>query len=111
MDRDGDLDVIVGEHNYRDPATARLLVFENLDGQGSRWREHVLHTGDEHHDGAVVVDIDNDGDLDIISVGWSHSNVLLYENRSIVSKADGQAVNREGYASVGSVFEVCAKSR
>jgi len=30
-----------------------------------------------------VVDIDGDGDLDIISIGWSHDRVLLYENRAV----------------------------
>ena len=83
MDGDGDFDVIVGEHNYKEPATARLLVFENLDGKGGSWKRHVVYTGDEHHDGAQVVDIDGDGDLDIISIGWSHGRVVLYENRSI----------------------------
>lgn len=83
MDRDGDVDVVVGEHNYKDPATARLLLFENLDRSGGEWKTHVVYTGDEHHDGAIVVDIDNDGDLDIISIGWTHGKVLLYENKAI----------------------------
>lgn len=89
MNRDGHLDVVVGEHNYREPATARLLVFENHDGSGTRWEEHVVYTGDEHHDGAVVVDIDNDGDLDVISIGWRHSNVLLFENHAIARPRGG----------------------
>ena len=83
LDGDGDNDVIVGEHNYKNPETARLIVLENVDGKATEWKSHVVHTGDEHHDGAVVLDIDNDGDLDIISTGWSHSNVLLYENKAI----------------------------
>ncbi len=87
MDRDGDLDIIVGEHNYKEPATARTLIFENVDGKGGQWKEHVVATGDEHHDGAVVVDIDGDGDLDIISLGWSHKNVLIYENKATEPKS------------------------
>jgi hypothetical protein len=83
MDGDGDLDLVVGEHNYKEPVSARLVVFENLDGNSRRWKQHVVHTGDEHHDGAVTVDIDSDGDWDIISLGWSHPNVLLYENLAI----------------------------
>lgn len=39
--------------------------------------------GDEHHDGAVLADIDDDGDLDILSIGWSHARVLLYENEIV----------------------------
>ncbi|MBI4661409.1 MAG: VCBS repeat-containing protein [Verrucomicrobia bacterium] len=83
LDRDGDLDVVVGEHNYKEPATAKLHVFENLDGKGARWKDRIVSTGDEHHDGAVVVDIDNDGDLDVISIGWSHPRVLLFENKAL----------------------------
>jgi hypothetical protein len=83
MDGDGDLDVVVGEHNMAAPQTASLYIYENTDGVGGAWTQHIVHTGDEHHDGAQVVDIDNDGDLDIISIGWSHNKVLLYENLAI----------------------------
>lgn len=80
MDGDGDLDVVVGEHDLKHPEMARLVWFENLSGDGSRWAMHVIHTGDEHHDGAHVVDIDNDGDLDVVSIGWGHRKLILYEN-------------------------------
>jgi hypothetical protein len=80
MDGDGDLDVVVGEHNTGNPGSAALYVFENVDGKGTSWQRHTVFVGDEHHDGAQVVDIDGDGDLDIISIGWTHGRVLLYEN-------------------------------
>lgn len=85
MDGDGDVDVVVGEHNTSDPSSARLFVYENADGQGAGWTPHLVYTGDEHHQGAQVVDIDDDGDLDIISIGWSHNRVLLYENEALAS--------------------------
>jgi hypothetical protein len=80
VDGDGDLDVIVGEHILKEPDSARLLYFENVDGRGGRWTEHLVHVGDEHHDGALAVDIDGDGDFDIVSIGWSHGKVVWYEN-------------------------------
>jgi hypothetical protein len=83
LDRDGDVEVVVGEHNYAEPDKARLWIFENLDGKGTAWKGHVVFTGDEHHDGTVLVDIDHDGDQDVISTGWSHPQVLLYENKAI----------------------------
>lgn len=83
LDDDGDLDVVVGEHNLSDPANASLYVYENVDGVGKQWDQHVVYVGDEHHDGAHLVDIDGDGDLDILSIGWGHSNVILYENKAI----------------------------
>ena len=82
MDADGDLDVILGEHTP-DETKARecsLYILENADLRATRWQAHAIHTGDEHHQGAQTVDIDCDGDLDIVSVGWTHSRVLLYEN-------------------------------
>jgi hypothetical protein len=82
VDADGDGDLVVGEHNLTEPDRARLIVLENLDGQGGDWVGHVVWKGDEHHDGALLTDIDGDGDQDIVSIGWSHGRVLLYENLS-----------------------------
>lgn len=76
LDGDGDVDVVVGEHNLSDPTTGRVLVFENSAGS---WQQHLVATGHEHHDGTQLFDSDGDGDLDIVSIGWGHGNVLLYE--------------------------------
>ena len=91
MDLDGDIDVVVGEHNTANPANANLFVYENVDGIGGQWEQHLVYKGDEHHDGAQVVDIDGDGDMDIISIGWSHGRVLLYENKAITRYAQSSA--------------------
>lgn len=85
LDGDGDLDVLVGEHNLNHPATARLFWFENLQGDARTWVPHLIHVGDEHHDGAQVVDLDNDGDLDIVSIGWGHDRLIVYENLASAS--------------------------
>ena len=82
IDQDGDIDVVVGEHNLADPAAARIFVYEN-DGTGLVWVPHLVYTGDEHHDGAQLFDTDKDGDLDIVSIGWGHDRVLVYENLAI----------------------------
>ena len=83
MDHDGDTDIVVGEYNPGSPASARLIIFENVDRVGGSWAQHVIFTGDEHYHGAQLVDIDNDGDLDVISIGWDQGNVILYENKAI----------------------------
>ncbi len=81
MDADGDLDVVAGEHNLEDPSSAALWIFENIDGLAGAWEPHRIHVGDEHHDGARTVDVDLDGDQDVVSIGWGHNEVIWYENR------------------------------
>ncbi|WP_276166298.1 malectin domain-containing carbohydrate-binding protein [Zobellia alginiliquefaciens] len=80
IDFDGDQDIVVGE--WRD--NYRLIAFENdLCGSG-QFNKIILDDGAlgyEHHDGARVVDIDADGDLDVVSNGWLKHKVLrIYEN-------------------------------
>lgn len=79
LDDDGDIDLVLGEHKN----AQRLLWFENQD-DGATWLMHVLNNDQthDHHDGTQLVDIDRDGDLDIISVGWTHNDVLLYVNHA-----------------------------
>jgi len=80
IDFDGDKDIVVGEWR----GEHRLLAFENdLCGSGE-FTLRVLDDGGldlEHHDGARVTDIDNDGDLDVISNGWLNDLIpRIYEN-------------------------------
>jgi hypothetical protein len=76
MDGDGDIDIVAGEHNKANPSQGRIFAYENT---GAAFQSHLIGSGDEHHDGAQLVDIDNDGDLDVISIGWTHGRVLVYE--------------------------------
>jgi len=83
LDLDGDPDIVAGEHNTEEPSKAITYFFENEDGMGTNWITHIIHIGDEHHDGTQLVDIDDDGDLDIISIGWTHPRVIIYENKLV----------------------------
>jgi hypothetical protein len=86
FDGDGDIDVVVGEH--RNPGRInRVILFENLDGRGGAWRLHVIDQGPsnviDHHDGTIAVDLDGDGDLDIVSIGFYNNKVWVLENKAI----------------------------
>ncbi|MEM7204042.1 MAG: VCBS repeat-containing protein [Planctomycetota bacterium] len=83
IDHDGDIDVVAGEHNLAQPAQARVIIFENVDRRGGKWRQHVVHVGDEHHDGTRLADVDSDGDLDIASIGYNNPAIVLYENLAL----------------------------
>ncbi|NLD72923.1 MAG: VCBS repeat-containing protein, partial [Chloroflexi bacterium] len=76
LDGDGDHDVVLGEHKLE----RRVLLFENL-GRGAAWRQHVVDGAPgayDHHVGTRLFDVTGNGVLDIASVGWNHTDVLLY---------------------------------
>lgn len=80
IDHDGDVDVLLGEHM----GATRLLIFENLDGVGTSWAQRVVDAGNpsviDHHLGSQLVDLDGDGDRDIMSIGWFNDKIWVYEN-------------------------------
>jgi glucose/arabinose dehydrogenase/PKD repeat protein len=102
FDFDGDKDIIVGEWigDYR------LIAFENDLCNSGSFIKTIINPGipgQEHHDGARVTDIDNDGDLDVISNGWfvpGSSEVRnfprIYENQTIPAADDEPVVDSGG---------------
>ncbi|MCB9883478.1 MAG: VCBS repeat-containing protein [Planctomycetes bacterium] len=81
VDRDGDPDVLLGEH--RGTAENRVVLFVN-DDPYKNFRPVVIDKGPitsiDHHDGTVLFDMDEDDDLDIVSVGWTNPRLWLYTN-------------------------------
>ena len=82
LDGDGDVDVVGGAHLGNGEV---LRVRERR--RGASWGTHVVDPGDsstiDHHDGTRLVDIDLDGDFDIVSIGWTPRSLVLYENLAI----------------------------
>ncbi len=61
------------------PGTRKLFVWENVNGDGSQWKEHLILSGYEVHE-FVAGDVDNDGDIDIFSKPWKPGQHLYLEN-------------------------------
>ena len=81
MDSDGDQDIIVGEFL----GDHKLFGFENDLCNSGGWIKHTIDEGGDgldHHDGSQLVDIDNDGDLDIVTIGWNQIIPRIFENLS-----------------------------
>ena len=82
MDADGDLDVVTNEHKG---PHLKTQIWDN-DGEG-KFTENIIEKGAEAHLGAQVFDLDNDGDLDIVSIGWdTYQNVHIWRNNLVNTK-------------------------
>lgn len=82
MTGNGKIDVVLGEH--RGKPSNRLIIYENLGR--INWLPHVidygLDTEIDHHDGTQIFDMDGDGDMDIISIGWYNPKIWVFENKA-----------------------------
>lgn len=65
LDQDGDMDVVTSEH--KGPELETQIWVNN--GKGI-FRKLVLDQGKECHLGTQLADLDQDGDLDLVSAGW-----------------------------------------
>lgn len=82
LDKDGDIDIVSNEHKGTE---YRRLIFEN-DGKGN-FSMFSPDKGHESHLGSRLFDLDNDGDLDMISIAWDHHQYLhLWRNDAIVKE-------------------------
>jgi hypothetical protein len=64
IDGDGDQDLVLGEHK------GALKVSEWLNDGAGGFSQRILGAGMESHLGARLVDLDSDGDLDVVSIAW-----------------------------------------
>ncbi len=89
FDNDGDSDIFSGGG----PLTKgefRWFLWENADGRGREWKEHLVQRGVTTHE-SVCADVDGDGDIDILTKPWrGHVHVfaenLMLEKRALKSE-------------------------
>lgn len=79
MDNDGDVDLVTNEHMGTEHKTE---IFLN-DGEAN-FSPQLVGTGAEMHLGARCFDLDSDGDMEVIGVGWNdYSTLHLYRNDAL----------------------------
>jgi len=76
LNGDGALDIVTGEHR----GSLKVTVLENV-GDASSWLSHGISQGTESHLGTQTLDLDGDGDLDVVSIAWDNfQNLQLWRN-------------------------------
>ena len=82
MDLDGDLDVLSASFSDR-----KVAWFANLDGLGLFSNERVITTKGDGAMKVFAVDVDGDGDLDVIANLLRMNTIYWYANLSLSPNA------------------------
>jgi len=100
VDEDGDLDILYSSNGHN-----IIGWFENIDGHGTfDGRKKILTTKQYHAAFLNVVDLDNDGDLDILSASSEEDAIIVWlENLGGGNFSDIQVVTSDA-SSANSVF-------
>ncbi|RED45517.1 putative secreted protein (Por secretion system target) [Winogradskyella eximia] len=75
IDGDGDMDVI-----STDSGDNTISWYENIDGLGSFSAQQIISKIVKQASSVLASDLDNDGDLDVISASYLDSKIAWYEN-------------------------------
>ena len=75
MDNDGDLDIISASRNDN-----TIAWYENDGNANPSWSASDIYTEAEGAESVFAADMDNDGDMDIVSVTYQGSTLAWYEN-------------------------------
>jgi hypothetical protein len=75
MDGDGDQDVLSASYN-----DDKVAWYENTDGLGSYGPQQVISNIADGARSVYAADLDNDGDMDVISASYNDDKLAWYEN-------------------------------
>lgn len=83
LDNDGDMDVLAS--SLQDD---KIAWYENLDGQGDFGPQIIISLDSQSPFSVQAADLDNDGDMDVLSASRNDNKVAWYENFTVLSIED-----------------------
>ncbi len=93
FDRDGDLDVFSSGSNSS-AQRPKAYIWENRDGQGLTWFEHILLDDSLALHESAAGDLDGDGDLDILVRDFGGADHLILVNQTVPNRIRGEVRGR-----------------
>src|SRR5690606_7612114 len=75
VDGDGDMDIVVVF-----PSMNQISWYENTDGVGTVWVEHIATTNSYLVNFVSAADLDNDGDIDLLATVAGDQMISWFEN-------------------------------
>ncbi|EGJ51784.1 FG-GAP repeat domain-containing protein [Desulfocurvibacter africanus] len=94
LDNDGDLDVLAAS-TASDSGQGTIFWQENTDGLGALGRQQVIATSLYGACSVFAADLDNDGDMDVLSAALMENKIAWYENlysRPVAKAGDDRTV-------------------
>ncbi|MEM8961940.1 MAG: FG-GAP-like repeat-containing protein [Acidobacteriota bacterium] len=75
LDGDQDLDVVAGTRR-----NTRVAWVENIPGLVTTWQPSEIHRSPSEETDVAIADIDNDGDMDTVSIAGTSGELVWHEN-------------------------------
>jgi hypothetical protein len=74
-DLDGDLDIVIASTSDQE-----IAIYESINASGDFGEQNVISTNIVHPKYVTSADIDNDGDLDLLTASFDDDKIAWYEN-------------------------------
>lgn len=87
LDNDNDIDVLA---TSVETFGGEIVWFENLDGLGGFGEKQIITTEVQSPRSVIAADIDNDGDMDVVSSSQNDDKIAWYENMTIMGTAENE---------------------
>ncbi len=102
-DIDNDMDILVAAKG-NNPSDGKVVWFENMDGLGNFSSIRIISTSTEGPVKVFASDLDNDGDMDVLSASFVDNKVAWYENLDGLGEFGAQQIINDNANDVRSVF-------